>query len=269
MQKKNKNMHIIVFEKTIFYIKIFLKKIVFISVFVYFCLSSITYAANLDNVSDSVKNLENLKLSLPVQTLIFLTFLTFIPALILLMSGFTRIIIVLSILRNALGTPTVPPNQILIGLSLCLTFFIMSPIIEQIYSSAYQPFLQNKITFPDAMSYAEKPIKKFMLSQTRETDLAFYSKISTIDIQDANQVPMKILLPAFVTSELKTAFQIGFTLFVPFLIIDIVVASILMALGMMMLPPTTVSLPFKLMLFVMADGWQILLGSLVKSFQLN
>uniref|UniRef100_A0A1A9UKN0 Flagellar biosynthetic protein FliP n=1 Tax=Glossina austeni TaxID=7395 RepID=A0A1A9UKN0_GLOAU len=139
----------------------------------------------------------------------------------------------------------------------------MSPIIEQIYNNAYQPFLQDKIKLPDAISYAEKPIKKFMLSQTRETDLAFYSKISTINIQDASQVPMKILLPAFVTSELKTAFQIGFTLFVPFLIIDIIVASILMALGMMMLPPTTVSLPFKLMLFVMADGWQILLGSLI------
>uniref|UniRef100_A0A1B0C1P8 Flagellar biosynthetic protein FliP n=1 Tax=Glossina palpalis gambiensis TaxID=67801 RepID=A0A1B0C1P8_9MUSC len=140
----------------------------------------------------------------------------------------------------------------------------MSPIVEQIYNNAYQPFLQNKITLENAISYSEIPIKKFMLSQTREIDLAFYSKISKTDIEDNSKVPMKILLPSFITSELKTAFQIGFTLFVPFLIIDIVVASILMALGMMMLPPTTVSLPFKLMLFVMADGWQILLGSLVK-----
>ncbi|MDQ1237251.1 MAG: flagellar biosynthesis protein [Wigglesworthia glossinidia] len=268
MQQRNKNKKVIVLKKLIFYIQRFLKKTIFISTYIVFFLFHKSYSA-IDDVNNVASGLENLKLSLPLQTLIFLTFLTFIPAIILLMSGFTRIIIVLSILRNALGTPTIPPNQILIGLSLCLTFFIMSPIVEQIYNNAYQPFLQNKITLENAISYSEIPIKKFMLSQTREIDLAFYSKISKTDIEDNSKVPMKILLPSFITSELKTAFQIGFTLFVPFLIIDIVVASILMALGMMMLPPTTVSLPFKLMLFVMADGWQILLGSLVKSFQIN
>ncbi|BAC24196.1 fliP [Wigglesworthia glossinidia endosymbiont of Glossina brevipalpis] len=250
--------------------KKYFKKIfvILILILFYFPVYSVSETIPID--SQKLNSLEDIKLSLPVQTLLFLTSLTFIPALILLMSSFTRIIIVLSILRNALGTPTAPPNQILIGLSLCLTIFIMSPVLEKIYYDSYLPFYQNKINLQKAIIYAEQPIKEFMISQTREKDLAFYSKISkTNEINSPKEVPIKILIPAFVTSELKTAFQIGFTLFIPFLIIDMVVASILMALGMMMLPPTTVSLPFKLMLFVMADGWQILLGSLVQSFTIN
>ena len=161
--------------------------------------------------------------SLPVQTLVFITSLTFIPAILLMMTSFTRIIIVFGLLRNALGTPSAPPNQVLLGLALFLTFFIMSPVIDKIYVDAYQPFSEEKIS-------------------------------------------MRILLPAYVTSELKTAFQIGFTIFIPFLIIDLVIASVLMALGMMMVPPATIALPFKLMLFVLVDGWQLLVGSLAQSF---
>lgn len=205
--------------------------------------------------------------SLPVQTLVLLTSLTFLPAVLLLMSGFTRIIIVLGILRNALGTPSAPPNQVLLGLALCLTFYVMSPVLDSIYRDAYQPFSQNQIDMETAVQRAAQPLRKFMLTQTRETDLSLYARMAKqAAIAGPEQVPMRILLPAFVTSELKTAFQIGFTLFIPFLIIDLVVASVLMALGMMMLPPTTVSLPFKLMLFVMVDGWQLLLGSLAQSF---
>ncbi|CRL43637.1 Flagellar biosynthetic protein FliP precursor [Sodalis glossinidius str. 'morsitans'] len=205
--------------------------------------------------------------SLPVQTLVLLTSLTFLPAALLLMSGFTRIIIVLSILRNALGTPSAPPNQILLGLALCLTFFVMSPVLDSIYRDAYLPFSQDQIDMDTAIERAAQPLRQFMLTQTRETDLSLYARLGKqAAFAGPEQVPMQILLPAFVTSELKTAFQIGFTLFIPFLIIDLVIASVLMALGMMMLPPTTVSLPFKLMLFVMVDGWQLLLGSLAQSF---
>lgn len=205
--------------------------------------------------------------SLPVQTLLLLTSLTFLPAALLLMSGFTRIIIVLGILRNALGTPSAPPNQVLLGLALCLTFFVMSPVLDSIYRDAYLPFSKDQIGMETAVQRAAQPLRQFMLTQTRETDLSLYARLGKqTELAGPEQVPMRILLPAFVTSELKSAFQIGFTLFIPFLIIDLVIASVLMALGMMMLPPTTVSLPFKLMLFVMVDGWQLLLGSLAQSF---
>jgi flagellar biosynthetic protein FliP len=184
-----------------------------------------------------------------------------------MMTSFTRIIIVLSLLRSALGTQGSPPNQVLIGLALFMTLFIMSPVIEEIYTKSYQPLSANQISSSEAMEKAAVPLKDFMLKQTRQTDLALYIKMANMpSIQDANDVPFKILVPAFVTSELKTAFQIGFTIFIPFLIIDMVVASVLMAMGMMMVPPSIVSLPFKLMLFVLVDGWQLLLGSLAQSF---
>jgi flagellar biosynthetic protein FliP len=205
--------------------------------------------------------------SLSIELLILLTSLTFLPSVILMMTSFTRIIIVLSLLRSALGTQGSPPNQVLIGLALFLTFFIMSPVLDEIYTKSYQPLSANQISSSEAMERASVPLKDFMLKQTRQSDLALYMKMSnTTAIQEPRDVPFKILVPAFVTSELKTAFQIGFTIFIPFLIIDMVVASVLMAMGMMMVPPSIVSLPFKLMLFVLVDGWQLLLGSLAQSF---
>lgn len=205
--------------------------------------------------------------SLSLQTLILLTSLSFLPALLLLMTAFTRIIIVLSLLRSAIGTPSSPPNQVLIGLALFLTFFVMSPVLDKIYSDAYLPFSENKITLQQAYDRGSAPLKTFMLRQTRETDLALFVRISNSEpLQSADDVPMKILVPAYVTSELKTAFQIGFVVFIPFLIIDMVVASVLMSMGMMMVSPSVISLPFKIMLFVLADGWNLLIGSLVQSF---
>ncbi|KGD75860.1 flagellar type III secretion system pore protein FliP [Pantoea vagans] len=205
--------------------------------------------------------------SLPVQTLVFITALTFIPAVLLMMTSFTRIIIVFGLLRNALGTPSAPPNQVLLGLSLFLTFFIMAPTFDKIYQDAYLPFSQDKISMDVAIDKGAQPLREFMLRQTREADLALFARLANIaPIAGPEAVPMRILLPAYVTSELKTAFQIGFTVFIPFLIIDLVVASVLMALGMMMVPPASIALPFKLMLFVLVDGWQLLVGSLAQSF---
>jgi flagellar biosynthetic protein FliP len=205
--------------------------------------------------------------TLSLQTLILLTSLTFLPAALLMMTGFTRIIIVLSLLRQALGTQSAPPNQVMVGLALFLTFFVMSPTIDKIYIDAYQPLAENKITMQEAMDKGAAPLKAFMMKQTREGDLALFVNMAKIEkIETPEQVPLLVLVPAFMTSELKTAFQIGFAIFIPFLIIDMVVASVLMAMGMMMVSPSIVSLPFKLMLFVLVDGWQLLLGSLVQSF---
>ncbi len=205
--------------------------------------------------------------SLSLQTLLLLTSLSFLPAVLLLMTCFTRIIIVLALLRTAIGTPSSPPNQVLIGLALFLTFFVMSPVLDKMYTDAYLPYSENKITLGQAYEKGSVPLKEFMLRQTRETDLALFVEISNSKpLQSADQVPMRILVPAYVTSELKTAFQIGFVIFIPFLIIDMVVASVLMSLGMMMVSPAMISLPFKIMLFVLADGWNLLIGSLVHSF---
>ncbi|MDS4016553.1 MAG: flagellar type III secretion system pore protein FliP [Candidatus Accumulibacter sp.] len=205
--------------------------------------------------------------TLSVQTLLTLTALTFIPAALLMMSSFTRIIIVLSLLRHALGTQTSPPNQVLLGLSLFLTFFIMSPVLDTVYTDAYVPLSENRITYLQAIERGAVPLRKFMLKQTREADIALFARMTNAPrFQTAEDVPMRLLIPAFVTSELKTAFQIGFIIFIPFLIVDMVVASVLMSMGMMMMSPVMVSLPFKLMLFVLVDGWHLLLGSLMASF---
>ncbi|QHM73239.1 flagellar type III secretion system pore protein FliP [Mixta intestinalis] len=205
--------------------------------------------------------------SLPIQTLVLLTSLTFLPAILLMMTGFTRVIIVLGLLRNALGTPSTPPNQVLLGLALFLTFFVMSPVFNQVYDDAWLPLSQDKISLEEALPRAAKPMREFMLSHTREADLALYTRMAKLDnFATPDEVPLRILLPAFVTSELKTGFQIGFAVFIPFLIIDLVVASVLMALGMMMVPPATISLPFKLVLFVLVDGWQLIMGSLAQTF---
>ena len=202
-----------------------------------------------------------------MQTLILMTSLTFLPAALLMMTCFTRIIIVLSLLRQAIGTQSAPPNQVLVGLALFLTLFVMGPVFDKIYTDAYQPYQENKITMQQAMDKGVEPLKTFMLKQTRQADLALFAKMSRSPaLQGPEDVPLRILVPAFVTSELKTAFQIGFAIFIPFLIIDMVVASVLMSMGMMMMSPATISLPFKLMLFVLVDGWQLLLGSLSQSF---
>lgn len=205
--------------------------------------------------------------SVPVQTLLFFTALSFLPAVLLLMTGFTRIVIVLSLLRQAMGTQAAPPNQVVLGLSLFLTFFVMGPTIDKIYTDAYQPYSENKIAFDDALQRGEVPMRAFMLKQTRQADVMLFTRLAKLDPgTKAAEVPFKVLVPAFVTSELKSAFQIGFLIFIPFLIIDMIVASVLMSLGMMMLSPVLISLPFKLMLFVLADGWNLLLGSLAASF---
>jgi flagellar biosynthesis protein FliP len=220
---------------------------------------------NVLNTTPSANGGQNYTLSL--QTLLILTSLTFLPAMLLMMTGFTRIIIVLSLLRQALGTQSSPPNQVLIGLALFLTFFVMSPVFDRIYAEAYQPLTESRITMQEAMDKGAIPLKEFMLKQTREGDLALFVKLSrSAPPQDAADISLRVLIPAFITSELKTAFQIGFAIFIPFLIIDMVVASVLMAMGMMMVSPAIVSLPFKLMLFVLVDGWQLLLGSLAQSF---
>jgi flagellar biosynthesis protein FliP len=205
--------------------------------------------------------------SVPIQTLLFFTALSFLPAVLLLMTGFTRIVIVLGLFRQALGAQAAPPNQVIVGLSLFLTFFVMGPTIDKVYADAYQPFAANKIAFDEALKRGEVPMREFMLKQTRQADVMLFAKLAKLDpaVKSAD-VPFKVLVPAFVTSELKSAFQIGFLIFIPFLVIDMIVASVLMSLGMMMLSPVLVALPFKLMLFVLADGWNLLLGSLAASF---
>ncbi len=205
--------------------------------------------------------------SVPIQTLLFFTALSFLPAVLLMMTGFTRIVIVLSLLRQALGTQSAPPNQVVVGLSLFLTFFVMGPTLDKVYNDAYLPYTKNAISFEQALANGEDPLRQFMSKQTRQSDLALFAKLAKLEPGiTAQNAPIRILVPAFVTSELKSAFQIGFMIFIPFLVIDIVVASVLMSLGMMMLSPVLVALPFKLMLFVLADGWNLLIGSLAASF---
>lgn len=205
--------------------------------------------------------------SVPIQTLLFFTALSFLPAILLMMTGFTRIVIVLSLLRQALGTQQSPPNQVIIGLSLFLTLFVMGPTLDRVYEEAYKPFSTNALTFEQAVAKAEVPMREFMARQTRQSDYALFARLAKLEPDTTiDKAPFRVVVPAFVISELKTAFQIGFMIFIPFLIIDMVVSSILMSLGMMMLSPVLVALPFKIMLFVLADGWNMLIGSLAASF---
>lgn len=202
-----------------------------------------------------------------LQILAVMTALTMLPAFLMMMTAFTRITIVLAILRQAIGLQTTPSNQIILGLSLFLTIFIMQPVLQRVNVEALQPYLSEQITSIDAIQSASQPFREFMLKQTRESDIALFMRISnTPNVATPEQVPFFVLTPAFMTSELKTAFQIGFVLFIPFLIIDLVVASVLMAMGMMMLSPVIISLPFKIMLFVLVDGWALVIGSLASSF---
>lgn len=205
--------------------------------------------------------------SLSIQVLILMTVLSLLPSALIMMTSFTRIIIVLAILRQGLGTAQTPTNQILIGLSLFLTFFIMSPVFTEAYEQGLKPYMDGQVTDEQALAKASEPFRRFMLAQTRETDIALYARISgREEIESPEAVPFSLLLPAFVTSELKTAFQMGFLLLIPFLVIDLVVASVLMSMGMVMLSPLIISLPFKLMLFVLVDGWSLVMGTLAASF---
>jgi flagellar biosynthetic protein FliP len=205
--------------------------------------------------------------TLTLQILIVMTMLTLLPAVFLMMTSFTRIIIVLAILRQALGTQQTPSSQVLIGLAMFMTFFVMTPVFDRIYGESVSPYLDEQIEAAEALQRASVPLREFMLSQTRESDLDLFAGIANADtVASPDQVPFSILVPAFVTSELKTAFQIGFLIFIPFLIIDLVVASVLMSMGMMMLSPLIISLPFKIMLFVLVDGWALIVGTLASSF---
>ncbi len=221
-------------------------------------LSAVTLKTNNDGTQEY---------SVSIQILAIMTALTFIPAILLMMTSFTRIIIVFAILRQALGLQQSPSNQILIGMSLFLTLFIMTPVFDEINQTALQPYMAETISAQQAIENTTKPFHNFMMSQTRESDLKLFMDIAnTGSVDTAEDVPITVLIPSFITSELKTAFQIGFILFIPFLVIDIVVASVLMAMGMMMLSPLIISLPFKIMLFVLVDGWAMLMGTLASSF---
>ncbi|NND60056.1 MAG: flagellar type III secretion system pore protein FliP [Gammaproteobacteria bacterium] len=205
--------------------------------------------------------------SLTIQVLAIMTLLTLLPAALLTMTSFTRIIIVLAILRQALGTPQSPPNQVLLGLALFLTLFIMGPVLNTAWTDGVKPYLDGDLEATVAFTTSTQPFREFMLAQTRETDLELFARIAGgASFDSAEDVPLTLLVPAFVTSELKTAFQIGFLVFIPFLIIDLVVASVLMSMGMMMLSPMLISLPFKIMLFVLVDGWALLVETMAASF---
>ncbi|MCP5093003.1 MAG: flagellar type III secretion system pore protein FliP [Gammaproteobacteria bacterium] len=205
--------------------------------------------------------------TLSIQILVLMTLLTLLPAAVLSTSAFVRIIIVLSILRQALGTAQTPPNQVLLGIALFLTFFVMSPVISDIHQNAAEPYIDGDLSASEALATGIKPLRRFMLDQTRDSDLHLFASIAGLaDITSVEQAPLSIVVPSFMVSELKTAFQIGFLVFIPFLIIDLVVSSVLMSMGMMMLSPMLISLPFKIMLFVMVDGWALLLGTLASSF---
>ncbi|KMT21711.1 flagellar type III secretion system pore protein FliP [Clostridium cylindrosporum] len=202
-----------------------------------------------------------------IKLLLLLTFLTFIPAIVLLTTSFTRIVIVFGFTRTALSTQQSPPNQVIIALALFMSLFIMTPVYKEVNSNAIQPYVEGKLSYSQAIEIGSKPVKNFMLNQTREKDLALFYKVAEYEKpKDRYDVPFTVLIPAFAISEIKTAFQMGFLIFVPFIVIDMIVASILMSMGMFMLPPVTVSLPFKILLFILADGWHLVVKSLLESF---
>jgi len=231
------------------------------------CPALATAAGGFDALSVTTNGDGSQTYTLTLQILIMMTALTLLPAVMLAMTSFTRIIIVLAILRQALGTAQTPSNQILIGLALFMTLFIMTPVLDTLYGDAVTPYLADEIEFTEALQRAAVPVREFMLRQTRESDITLFSEIAgTPAMSGPEDLPFTILAPSFITSELKTTFQIGFLIFLPFLIIDLVVASILMSMGMMMVPPAIVSLPFKLAFFVLADGWTLLAGALVRGY---
>ncbi|MCC6708578.1 MAG: flagellar type III secretion system pore protein FliP [Gammaproteobacteria bacterium] len=224
-------------------------------------------AQGLDALSITTQGDGSQTYTLTLQVLLLMTALSVLPAILLAMTSFTRIIIVLAILRQALGTAQTPSNQILVALALFMTFFIMSPVADKVYVEAVKPYLDEKLDANTALARAAVPVRGFMFEQTRESDITLFTEMSGHDAyKDKDDVPFTILAPSFITSELKTAFQIGFLIFLPFLIIDLVVASVLMSMGMMMLSPLIISLPFKIMLFVLVDGWALIIGTLASSF---
>lgn len=207
------------------------------------------------------------EVAVALQVLFLLTILSLAPGILIMMTSFARIVVVLSFLRQALGTPQLPPNQVIIGLSLFITFFVMAPVWQKVNILAIQPYLAKEMTEKEALEKASQPLRKFMFGQTREKDLSLFIEMAKMKRpQSPSDISTSILIPAFMISELKTAFQIGFLIYIPFLVLDMVVASILMSMGMLMLPPIIISLPFKLMLFVLVDGWNLIIGSLVRSF---
>ena len=226
------------------------------------------YGADLDITAFTVKpNADGTSdYSVSLQVVILMTLLSFLPSILIMMTSFTRIVIVLAILRQAMGLQTSPSNQVLIGIAFFLTIFIMTPVFDKIYQNAIEPYLNDQIQAREAFDRGQVPLKHFMIEQSRESDLKSFADYAGVNVATPEELPLRVVIPAFMISELKTAFQIGFMLFLPFLIIDLVVASILMAMGMMMLSPMIVSLPFKLMLFVLVDGWSLITGTLVQSF---
>lgn len=242
-----------------------------LAVFLLLCLTPVSAEAQplqLPSVKFGIEQTDNPQdVSILLQILLLLTVLSLAPAIMVMMTSFTRLAIVFSLLRRALGTQQMPPNQIIIGLSLILTFFIMAPVFSQINKEALQPYLEEEISQEEALERGLDPVRQFMFKQTRKKDLALFIDISKSEKpKGIEDIPTMVLLPSFVISELKTAFQVGFIIYIPFLIIDMVVASVLLSMGMMMLPPFMISFPFKLMLFVLVDGWGLLVGSMVKSF---
>lgn len=220
---------------------------------------------DLSNLVSSVTSPSNLSTSL--QIVLLLTILTLAPSILIMMTSFTRIVIVLAFLRNALGLQQMPPNQVLIGLALFLTFYIMAPVGYDINSNAIKPYVEGQINQYEAYQRAIKPLKNFMLRQTRQNDLALFVNLAKIKVDKVEDLPMRVVIPAFIISELKTAFEIGFIIYIPFLVIDIIVASVLMSMGMFMLPPVLISLPFKVLLFILVDGWNLVVKSLILGFR--
>lgn len=220
---------------------------------------------NLGDWVSSITAPSNIATSL--QIVLLLTVLTLAPSILIMMTSFTRIVVVLSFLRNALGLQQMPPNQVLIGLALFLTLYIMAPVGQDINNNAIKPYTEGKITQEEAYQNAIKPLKNFMLKQTRQSDLNLFVSLAKIKVNNAEDLPMRVVIPSFIISELKTAFEIGFIIYIPFLIIDIVVASVLMSMGMFMLPPVLISLPFKVLLFILVDGWNLVVKSLILGFR--
>ncbi len=213
-----------------------------------------------------VYNNDEGSLSAPIRILLVLTVITLAPSILIMLTSFTRIIVVLHFLRSAIGTQTSPPNQVLIGLALFLTLFIMTPVFSQVNENAIKPLDAGEITQEQAFEAGMQPIREFMYGQTQVKDINLFCEIAEVTYEDKSEIPTTVLIPAFIISELRTAFIIGFLIYIPFIVIDMVVSSILMSMGMMMLPPTTISLPFKILLFILADGWELVIGNLVKTF---
>ncbi len=241
-----------------------LKNLILLSLFFGVSAAAQTGVPLVNVVQDSAGGSEY---SLSIEILVLMTVLTLLPSILIMMTSFVRIIIVMSLLRQALGTAQTPPNQVLIGLTLFLTYFVMAPVLTNIYEEAFDPYVNERISAEEAMDKAALPLREFMLAQTREDDILMFAEIAEHDLTgDPSDIPFRVLAPSFMTSELKTAFTIGFLIYIPFVMIDLVVASVLMSMGMMMLSPMMISMPFKLMLFVLADGWALITQSLTTSF---